>query len=285
MAYLIMAHNDRAGLERLLARLLADESADFAMVHADARSALWQDLQARPLSRSARIITIPHPAAVRWGHWSQVEADRLLIDAALAEGCDFAHVISGADWPAVPRAQIVEDIAQAGADNCFIEAVPGIQAERMQTWRLDSHWLQLDPRRNRAAYAAAWELRRLSRWGDGLRARLGAERSQPYGPWRKGSSWWSLPRPALEHVSRELAALKQSGRLSGTVCADEHAVQTIVTARCGGRLQPNRRFIDFEPGQSSPRLLGAADLPAIRTSGAWFFRKVSASHDPFFTAL
>ena len=86
-------------------------------------------------------------------------------------------------------------------------------------------------------------------------------------------------------TARDLAMLDEGGRLKGTVCADEHAVPTSLALRHAGRLQPNRRFIAFPPGQSSPRTLTAADLPAIRASGAWFIRKVDAAVDPFFHAL
>lgn len=282
MAYMIMAHHDRAGLERLLARLVPAGSPDFAVVHADAASELWRDLSARPLDLPGQVITLPTPVAVRWGHWSQVEADRLLIDAALAEGCDFAHVLSGVDWPAAPREAILADIATAGPQACFIEAIPGEQEQRMQTWRLDSRWLRLDPRRDRLAYVATWELRRMANWGDRLRTTLGRERSRPYGRWRKGSSWWSLPQSALRTVSRELAVMHDSGRLRGTVCADEHAVQSVVAAHFPDAIRPNRRFIRFDPGASSPRILTGADAPAISASEAWFFRKVDAAADPFF---
>lgn len=282
MAYLIMAHHDRPALERLLHRLLAPGSPDFAVVHADAASPLWRDLQARPLDGPGRIMTIADPVAVRWGHWSQVEADRLLIEAALAEGCDYAHVLSGVDWPAVGRDTIVADIAAAGAQACFIEALPGVQEDRMQNWHPGSRWLRLDPQRDRLAYAAGWELRRIGRLADRIGAFLGLQRSRPYGRWRKGSSWWSLPLPALQTAARELAVLRGSGRLRWTACADEHAVQSIIAASYAGHLHDNKRFIHFDDGASSPRTLVAGDAPAIRASGAWFFRKVDAATDPFF---
>lgn len=285
MAYLIMAHHDRAGLEALVAALLPPDAPDVAIIHADAASALWRDLRARPLTGDPRVAVLPDPVRVIWGHRSQVAAQRLLVEAALEAGADHAHMLSGVCWPAASRETILADIAAAPPGTCFAEVVAGEQASRMQDYRFDTRWLRLDPAQDRLAYAATWQLRRLARWGGALRAALGRVRNQPLGPWHKGSGWWSLPAAALASTVRDLAMLEDTGRLQGTVCPDEHAVPTSLALRQPGRLQPNRRFIDFPPGQSSPRVLTAADLPAIRASRTWFIRKVDAAVDPFFRVL
>ena len=287
MAYLIMAHDDRAGLENLLRVLLPPNSSDFAVVHADAGSPLWRDLRGGwgMASADPRVRLLPDPVKVIWGHWSQVEAARRLIDAALAEGCDYAHTLSGADWPVVSRERLIAEIAAEPAGTCFAEAVPGEQEDRMQDYRLDTRWLRLDPGRQRLAYAATWELRRAARIAGRIGQALGHERSRPLGRWSKGSCWWSLPLAALRTCSAASGELMRSGRLKGTVCADEHVVPTALVAKHAHQLQPNRRYIDFPPGASSPRILTAADLPRIQASGAWFARKVDANVDPFFRAL
>lgn len=281
MAYLILAHDGEAQLNALLDQLVPPGSPDIAIVHADRRSGLWQGLRAAPLGDPQRVRLIADPVAVRWGHWSQVAAILRLIEAALEVGCDYAHLISGADWPVASRDDITAALAATSAPPCHIEAVPGVQEERMQGFRFDARWLQLDPVRNRLAYAAAWELRRASRWIE----RLSQPRSRPWGGWCKGSTWWSLPTDALQLLARELPPLIASGRLRGTLCADEHAIQTIVAAHFPERLADHRRFIVWPEGQSSPRLLEAADKQGMLAGGAWFARKVSLAHDPFFLDL
>lgn len=285
MAYLVMAHDNRPELEALLRALLPPGAPDIAIAHVDAGSALWRELRSTGLSEDPRVQLLPDPVRVIWGHWSQVEAARRLIEAALATGCDYAHTLSGADWLVVPREQLVAEIAAAPQDTCFAEAQPGLQEERMQDYRFDARWLRLDPARDKIAYAATWELRRAARWAGHLRRRLGHERSRPLGPWHKGWCWWSLPEAALRSTAQDLAMLLDSGRLAGTVCPDEHAVATSLAHRHPGKLQGYRRYIDFPAGSSSPRILTAADLPAIRASRAWFIRKVDARIDPFFRDL
>lgn len=279
MAYLILAHDQEAQLDALVAALLAPESPDVAIIHADRRSALWASLSKRPADPTGRVHILPNPVAVRWGHQSMVTAMERLIAAALAQGCDFAHLLSGADWPIVPRATIVEALASESAPPCLIEAeYEDWLDERMQTYRLDARWLRLDPEKDRLAYAATWELRRISGWLDRMRP----ARSRPWGPWQKGSQWWSLPRDALELLGRELPRLRGSGRLTGTLCPDEHVIQTIVAANFPDRLRPSRRFIDWSEGQSSPRVITRADLPALAGSDAWFARKLDSRVDDFF---
>jgi hypothetical protein len=282
VAYLILAHDEPEQLARLIERLVPPGSGDVAIVHADAGSALWPLLKARWPKDTASLRLIRDPVRVRWGHWSQVAATALLVEAAHEADCDYAHFLSGADWPCVSRAQMVAELAAETLPACFVEAVPGEQEERMACRRLDTRWLRLSPERDRIAYTVTWELRRLSRWIDGAAGAIGLHRSLPYGRWHKGSQWWTLPREAIALLAGELPRLLASGRLTGTLCSDEHVVPTIMATHFAGRLRPNHRYIDWSAGQSSPRLLDASDLPAIEASGAWFMRKVSARHDDFF---
>ncbi|MDE8653162.1 beta-1,6-N-acetylglucosaminyltransferase [Novosphingobium album (ex Liu et al. 2023)] len=284
MAYLILAHENAAQLDALLSVLVPPASPDVAIVHADKRSALWQALRRRPADPSGRVRVIADPVAVRWGHMSQVEAIARLVRDAAGTGCDYAHLISGADWPAVTRADLAAQLASSGG-LCHVEAIPGHHEERMETFRFDTPWLRLDPRRDARAYAVTWELRRLARWLDAARAAIGARRSLPYGRWHYGSQWWSLPADALALLARELPRLLASTRLWGTVCSDEHVVPTIIAQAFPARLAGHRRFIRFPPGQSSPRLLDAGDRHAIAESEAWFIRKVATAHDPFFLTM
>ncbi|MFK4874779.1 beta-1,6-N-acetylglucosaminyltransferase [Novosphingobium sp. ZW T3_23] len=282
MAYLLLAHDAPEQLERLVETLLAESTEDFAVIHADRRSALWHALRRRLPGSCGRVHLVPDPMAVRWGHWSQVAATGKLVREAVRLGCDHAHLLSGADWPVASRTELARAL---GKGLCHIEVRPGHMAERMQTYRFDTRWLRLDPARDKLAYAAIWELRRLARWLDRARHRFRRERRQPFGAWAYGSQWWSLPADALALLARELPPLLRSGRLKGTLCCDEHVVPTLIARHFPDRIAGNRRFVQFPGGASSPRLLDAHDLPEIAASDAWFMRKVSLTHDPFFLAL
>ena len=141
-AYLILAHDGPAQVAALVERLCPAGSPDIAVLHIDAKSPLAREAGALAAANPA-IRLVERPVAVRWGHASMVEAMRRLLRTALAEGFTHAHLLSGSDWPVAPRAQITAEIG----DRCWIEAVPGVQAERMERCRLDSRWLRPDPTR------------------------------------------------------------------------------------------------------------------------------------------
>ncbi|QGN53860.1 beta-1,6-N-acetylglucosaminyltransferase [Novosphingobium sp. Gsoil 351] len=273
IATLIMAHEAPEQLRSLAERMLREDAGDRVIVHLDAKSALWADGWGDVLRELTKIEVVPRPVAVRWGHVSQVAAIRVLLRAALAGPCDLLHLVSGLDWPVASRDEIA---ARAADAECFIEAVPHLQSERMDAFRLDARWLRPNPD-NFGAWHAAQALRRLS-------SLVPRRRSHPWGPWHKGSTWWSLPRDVAEVVFCELDAALRNHRLVGTVCADEHVIPTIVASRFASRIASNRRFIRWQPGAASPAVLGADDCAKARASGAWFARKLSLADDPFFLA-
>ena len=271
-SYLVMAHRDEAQLDRLIGRLLAAPD-DTVVLHLDSGSPI-RTAGARLVSRpGGRLRLVERPVRVRWGHRSQVEAIRRLLRTALEQPFDMAHLLSGADWPLATRALI----AAEADDRCFIEAEPGVQSDRMMRWRLDGRWQGPGaPTTNRAA-AARRLTAGMGRMVDGIR-----RRTEPLGPWHKGSSWWSLPRDVCAVVADELEELTRSGRLRYTACPDEHAVQTIVAARWPERIAPNRRHMEWSPGAPSPAVLTRVSRPALDRSDAWFMRKVDPAIDDFF---
>lgn len=268
-AYLILAHENAAQLQALARRLCPPGSTDRIYLHIDRKSALTRE--AHKLGEANPAVHIVTPAAaVHWGHISQLEATRRLLRAALRDGFDLAHLISGADWPVAPAAQIA---AEAG-DRCWIEAILDAAAGRMDRLRLDSLWLRPDASRPFDWYRSR-VLKEISH-------RLPRRSSLPWGPWHKGSQWWSLPGDVCAKVLEELDKGFASGRLRATVCADEHAIQTIVAHHFADRIAGHRRFIVWNGASASPRLLDAQDWPAALASRAWFARKLSCAHDPFF---
>ena len=275
-AYLILAHDGPAQVAALVERLCPAGSPDIAVLHIDAKSPLAREAGALAAANPA-IRLVERPVAVRWGHASMVEAMRRLLRTALAEGFTHAHLLSGSDWPVAPRAQITAEIG----DRCWIEAVPGVQAERMERCRLDSRWLRPDPTRLFDWYRA----RLLREISARLPHRTSQPASQPWGPWHKGSQWWSLPHDVCAAVLRELDKGFAEGHFRFTVCADEHAIQTIAAHLFPDRITHHRHFLRWPEGASSPAWLTAADWPAAEASGAWFARKLSANVDPFFLTV
>jgi hypothetical protein len=278
--YLILAHRDLDQLAALVARLLRDDPEDRVILHYDRGSPESDAALARFGEPFGPRLTLVPRIRCRWGHRSQVEAILLLLDRALDTPFDYVHLISGQDWPIRTKTELLAGL-EPGALYLSFEEPP--MPERMDAYHFHDRLLGPSAHATTLRYRTQLLLRRLGRaW-----TRLAGPRTCPFGPaWRKGSTWWSLPRPAAEHAVAGLRALIESRRLHHTLCADEHAIQTLLAySAFAPFIRPNRRFIRWQPGRSSPDLLTAADTPALLASDAWFARKLDRAVDPFFLSL
>ena len=276
-AYLILAHRDPLQLQALVRRLLSEGPDDHVLVHYDRRSPL-SDAELRELLEGlGRSVTIVPRIPCRWGHNSQVRATLLLQEAAAPLDYDYAHLISGQDWPAMPRARMAEEI-QPG--ECYLAVDDADKTARMTDYHFDDRMLGPQAHRTRFHYRTSLALRRAAR----LWTKFRGPRQCPLGPsWKRGSQWWSLPKAAVDRVSQASRALLAGGWLRHTLCADEHVVHTILYhSEFRDRLVANRRFVKWTGDGSSPEVLTASDRRAIEASGCWFARKVDRNVDPFF---
>jgi Core-2/I-Branching enzyme len=282
-AYLIATHQAPDQLEALLDRLLPPETPDIAVLHLDAKSALWLSQRERfAHHKSGRVFIVERPVKVFWGHHSQLEATLRMLDVALANGFDLAHHISGSDWPVKTRAQIIADYDNERRP-AHIDIVGPAQQDRMQNWWFDGLPLAPTSRFLRVRGRLRRERTQFSLRASDLLRSVGIKRSEPYGsPWLKGWSWWSFPNDVVERVRSELRLTLDTGRLRLTKCPDEHVIPTIVAAHFADRLAPYRRYIEWSDNASNPNILTQRNLDAIVASDAWFARKLDASVDDFF---
>jgi hypothetical protein len=278
--YLILAHRDLEQLAALVARLLRDDPDDRVILHYDRGSPESDAALARFAEPFGRRLALVPRIRCRWGHRSQVEAILLLLEHALRTPFDYVHLISGQDWPLRTKPEMLATL-EPGA--LYLSLEQPSMPERMNAYHFHDRLQGPAAHATALRYRAQLLLRSLGRsW-----TRLAGPRSCPFDlDWRKGSTWWSLPRPAAEHVVAEIRPLVRSRRLHHTLCADEHAIQTMLAfSPFASRIRDNRRFIRWQPGRSNPDLLTATDLPALRASNAWFARKLDRASDPFFLDL
>jgi Core-2/I-Branching enzyme len=283
-AYLVMAHNMPAQLDALIDRLTDGEHDDRVVLHLDRKSALWRNDRARLAAHpSGKVVLVERPVYAGWAHWSQVAAQHRTLGAGIATGCDYLHLISGADWPVVSRARMVADIAASGPSRPAFSAVEGAQmGKRMDHWWFDDRRLAL-PGWPRLSENIVRAQTRFSMAFSTCLERIGVRRARVAGqPWLKGSSWFSLPQDIATDIHAETGRLLANGRLLFTRCADEHVMQTLLGRRHADRIAADKRYIDWSAGGNNPKLLRRDDAPAILASGAWFARKLDMAIDDFF---
>ncbi len=272
--FLIFAHEDRVQLSALIKRLLPYGCCDKAIVHIDAKSQLWKTTRGAFLKDIPNVCLIENPVPVYWAHSSMLEAIALLIEKALREEFALAHLISGSDWPVKDKADRLKD----WDGRSLIEAERNVQSERMARYWLDARFA-----RYRANGLYHWRLKQAIDW---VCQSIPPRRDEPWGTWHKGSGWWSLTSAACSHILPALDQAFQTKRLFATLCADEHLIQTILANQMPDNIRRDSKRATFWTGNSSsPRVLTAQDWPSIKSSGAWFARKVSRHVDPFFLQL
>lgn len=115
-AYLIIAHSEYPILQILLSML--DEYGNDVYLHIDKRAkVLHRELKSFKMDKAGFFI-LENPIKVYWGNISQIKAEYLLFETALANGpYAYYHLLSGTDLPIQKQESII--------------FAPGIQAKSL----------------------------------------------------------------------------------------------------------------------------------------------------------
>jgi hypothetical protein len=264
VAYLVLSYVHPELVERLVATLRAASPDAVIAVHHDDRRCALGDVDA---------LRIEPPAAIEWGHGSQLAAF-LRAMGWVRERADFDWLVllSGQDYPIRPVAEIEASLAAAEVD-AFIQTAP-VAPRRLRRGAVDEfarryryRWRPL-PERLVAAVAQADPLVQVRRLPSGAYAGFPAR--PPLEPFH-GSDWFTLSRRAVDAVLGAPPAV--ADHFLHTIVPTEAFVHTVL-AHSGLRLSgDNRRYAAFPSDAANPRVLGRADLDAVLGSGGDFARK------------
>jgi hypothetical protein len=311
-AYIIQSHSDPAQIQRLV-RLLArpGRGAEILVVH-DGRSC---PLDASPLEAIPGVRVLVRSGRVVRGEISLLDplfdGLRVLLDPdAGAPRWSWLTYLSAQDYPVRPVDAIEADLERSGRDGFMTWWGTG-RGDPRNPWK---------PRQAEIRYLAQY--RRLPDWTWGpLRAVRALGRIPPlrlhltYGPyvgWRPrrtpfdadgpdgpggpggpgggslrlvgGTQWWSLSRPAVEHLAAFLRDREDVVRwFARTMVPDEALVQTAIVGGGAGRFDvvpDSRRYADTAgTPDGRPRPLRESDFAEL-TSGKWdFARKFDPTAD------
>lgn len=284
LAVLVLAHDDRAMLERLCARLAPLP----VFVHLDAKAT---DLASDILSGLAHVRVLPRRHAIHWAGFAMVQATLDLMAFAMEQtSADHLLLLSGHCYPVRPIDDLVA-LARAhdGAD--LIQMVP-VGRDSVLRNLVGRHWRQRPylpdaMRRRHPMLARADDVARKVR--NRLARSIGRDFAGETGdlPLTHGSQWWCLSRATVAAV---LAPGEDKSRLAKAMATafapDEMFFQTLIAA------SPRRGHQHGETvDRGDANLLGAPltfvapsasrwieDGPAMRAaivaSGKYFVRKV-----------
>ncbi|MES1242643.1 MAG: beta-1,6-N-acetylglucosaminyltransferase [Acidobacteriota bacterium] len=296
VCYLIQSHGAPGQVERLVRTLKrGSPGAEVLVVH-DARRA--------PLSPEPRwewhdVEVINRRERVERGEFSVLSPLLAGLEelfgsrgGRLRWGFDWLVYLSGQDYPVRPLAEFEESLASADHQGF------------LTFWDVERPENPWKPRQARTRYYAQY--RRLPDWTLGpLRAARFLGKATPlrfhlhYGPfvgWEPrrtpfegatrlygGWQWWTLARPAAEHLWRAVAADDPLVRwFRKTIAPCEALVPTVLVNSGRFDLEPDsRRFVDFAGSRDGrPRTLNENDLPRMAAGRFDFARKFEMAQDP-----
>jgi hypothetical protein len=280
-AFLILVHHQSESLLRLINRLEHPDTVFF--VHVDAKADAAQFRKA--LGSRADVTLLPQQkrASINWGGFGIIEATLSLMSAAHVAGADRFVLLSGADYPVRPVADILHEVAKdqelIAVDRlCRRDGTGWFDQVAYQRYIGYIPWL--NPRTGRP---------RLTRWADKVISRL-PRRKSPF-PIYYGPAWYSLTRAAVTEILT--IASEQPNVIDWfrhTRSPDEMLMQTILKGSSranaivydatvpGSATRPDDLaatvYADFEADSSAPRTIDLTDLPKIEELGALFARKI-----------
>ena len=271
LGFIILAHHQPDAIRRLTDILTTDGNR--VVIHFDSSAASGDQRAVRLIAEEKPDqITVISKVHCVWGEWSLVEAVLLALRefAGMSDPPDYIHLMSGADFPLRPIAQVKEFLRlNPGVD--FIESCDisknswvkgGLGKERFR------FFFPFNFRTHRKAFNF------MVRW----QRRLNIRRRMPLGlrP-HMGSQWWTLRWSTCEKVLEFTAKNPRVAKFfKSTWIPDESYFQTVIA-----RIVPRREIADLQlmfhhlTPSGRPYVFYNDHLPILRRLPHFFIRKVS----------
>lgn len=282
-AFLIMAHTNYPLLSRIIKKLDHRDHAVF--IHIDAKSP-FTDQDAALLKNSCRFCSVHliERSEITWGGYCQINLELRLLEAAVKEGFDYYHLLSGCDFPT----KSMEDLHRFFQEHNGCEFVSFSSEEflhrirgRFAQFHFFSEKCGRDRKNplfwiNKASVLLQKHLLRVDR-----------TRKHPQIQFKCGANWFSITHGFAEYLLEREPLIREL--FVHTSCADEVFLQTILYSSpfmenvYGVKYSVTGtdaclRSIDWgRPGKVafSPYEYTVEDYEALIRSGNLFCRKVS----------
>lgn len=285
-AYLIMCHKDDYLLRRLISAL--DDSRNDIYIHMDSKTDCDME-QIRQIAQYSHIVVVER-TDVTWGDYSQINAELILLKAALSSHhYEYLHLLSGSDFP-IQTQDIIHSFFHNHRGTEFVQIDSVSYSE--YKYRVERYYpLQHILGRETASYpnmrhVVFWLLNKLISSVQGVFF----PRNQDI-KFAKGANWFSITSNLAQYVVDREAWIKKI--FSHSLNGDELFLQTIVcNSPFKNRLyQLNSqsssrsivRLIDWDRG--SPYIFTYKDLEELAQSEMMFARKIVPSDSSFIDAL
>lgn len=278
-AYLIMAHNEFDILEKQL--ILLDDYRNDIYIHIDKKVKGFDFDYYKTLMKKSNLFYVER-IDVRWGDFSQIECELILLKQSILKNYRYYHLISGVDMPL----KIQDEIYDFFKNNDGLEFVHFCTEEQtinvrnrvlqyhfMRWCRTKNKYVNYIPRIINAVLRIAQSKANFKRkWDKNIKLQYGA-------------NWFSITHELAEYVISKEDWINKYFR--HTLCGDELFLQTIVyNSKFRNRLYKKEmnndytacmRYIDWERG--GPYVFRKEDFQELINSDRIFARKFSSKVD------
>ena len=275
-AYLIIAHEEPELLKTLI--YLLDDRRNDIFLHIDKKSERLYAFACTLSPRFSTLHVLNKRIDVSWGHFSQVETEFLLIEAALSAGnYAYIHLLSGADLPLKSQDEIHAFFQQHNGKE-FVGFASGERNER-DLFRKACLKQILIRHLTRGPEFMQNLCLSLNRKFLRLQTLVGYRKRYPV-ELKKGTNWFSITGNLAAYMASKKPLIRKY--FKHVLCADEMFLQTIIwnspfkesVYNLRDEYDSCRRFMIW--GEASPRILGIEDERVILSSGRLFARKFSS---------
>lgn len=275
-AYLIMAHTQPELLKKLL-KLLDDERNDIYL-HIDSKAKDY------PLDEVASVLqkstcTFTERTDVKWGSYSQINCEMVLLKEATKTEHAYYHLLSGMDLPIKSQDEIHDFFEKYDGFEFVDEDLPQISEAALSRVKYAHKFYG-------KAGSAKDVLGALASKGQKL---LGVDRTKKYGGiiFQKGRNWFSITHGLAKLVVEKEDWIREV--FGQSVCGDELFLQTVArnsefaSKICNPNTMPevpDTRYIDWERGSNNnPYIFRESDYKELMASKALFARKFDLNID------
>ena len=276
-AYLIIAHNEFDVLKRLVAAL--DDVRNDIYVHIDKKvKPSLPKLEAK----KSKLYVLDKRIDVRWGQYSQIETEVLLLNTALENGpYDYYHLISGTHLPLKSQDEIHSFFDGMQGKNLFsnLRETSHHYQEILKVHRVNLFLRNYSsPNKFKAAVSQLFWKAFIA-----IQRVIGISINNDI-KFYWANNWCSLTEPAVEYLVTEKEAIRRRYRWS--FCGDEFFVPTeLMLSDMASTAVSSDKLLYGAIGRSNASVLIMDDFDNIISSGCLFGRKFSSENPQLIDAV
>lgn len=275
-AYLIMAHTQPELLKKLL--MLLDDERNDIYLHIDSKATDFPIEETAKIAQKAKC-TFTERTDVKWGSYSQIHCEMVLLKKATETEHAYYHLLSGMDLPIKSQEEIHQFFELHEGLEFVDEDLPQISEAALSRVRYSHRFYG-------KAGSATDVLGALETKGQKL---FGIDRTKKYNDiiFQKGRNWFSITHGLAKLVVQKEAWIRKIFEKS--VCGDELFLQTVARNSefaekiCNRNTMPeipDTRYIDWERGaNNNPYIFREEDYENLRNAEALFARKFDLNVD------